>query len=169
MSAQTVFSSITLRSVLPWTAHLTLHGTRTGSLTIRMLSVLLFSVLQLYPISHSAEIHLQDNPKGIWSLAKSGKDMRWIVIHSSTKTEQAIIYHIEVLGRSPSDPAWKIKHLVAHMAITEQALTHSVVAPLASGYVYPETYDSAYRAWQAQNNGLGGAVCQIDINHCAKP
>lgn len=64
------------------------------------------------------------------------------------------------------DPAWRIVHLVPHMAITKQALRASVVEPLESGAVYPESFDDAYHAWQAQNDGAGGSICTSTVVDC---
>jgi len=109
---------------------------------------------------------LESNSAGIWSIADAPGMSRWIVIHDPGPSKTRGIYHIEVIGRKTGDPAWQIVHLVPHMAITEQALQASVVQPLRSGAVYPESFDDAYAAWQAQNDGTGGGVCTSTIVEC---
>jgi hypothetical protein len=52
------------------------------------------------------------------------------------------------------------------MAITREALRRSVVAPLQSGAVYPESFDDAFAAWRAQNHGAGGGVCTTSVEEC---
>ena len=106
------------------------------------------------------------NGAGIWAIGDGPGMKRWIVIHDPGASKANGIYHIEVIGRKTGDPAWRIVHLVPHMAITEQALQASVVEPLDSGAVYPESFDDAYHAWQAQNDGAGGTICTITVVEC---
>jgi hypothetical protein len=54
------------------------------------------------------------------------------------------------------------------MAITQSALAACVVKPLNKGAVYPETFDDAYKDWQKQNSGKGGAVCTSSLEQCMK-
>ena len=121
------------------------------------------------PLAWCADLRLQDHPKGIWSLPGTAKAHRWLVIHDPAQSEASGIYHIEVLSRLTRDPVWKITHRAKHMAITREALLRSVVAPLSTGAVYPESFDYAYTEWQARNGGAGGEVCESDVLHCLQP
>jgi len=109
---------------------------------------------------------LAPNGSGIWSIAEMPGMSRWVVIHDAETSKTTGVYHLEVIGRWNGDPAWKVIHLVPHMAITQAALLESIVEPLRSGAVYPEVFDDAYAAWQAQNDGAGGSVCTTTIIEC---
>lgn len=109
---------------------------------------------------------LGSNDSGIWSIGEGPGMERWIVIHEPGSSKANGVYHIEVIGRKTGDPEWRIVRLVPHMAITEQALQASVVEPLQGGAVYPESFDDAYAAWQAQNDGAGGSVCTMTVIEC---
>lgn len=103
---------------------------------------------------------------GIWSIGDAPGMKRWLVIHDPDAAKTTGIYHIEVIGRKHGDPAWQITRLVPHMAITEKALQESIVEPLDTGAVYPESFMDAYASWRAQNNGAGGSVCEQSVTQC---
>jgi hypothetical protein len=109
---------------------------------------------------------LRSHPTGIWSIAGTAQQNRWVIIHNLSQAKQTGIYHIEVIGRGKKDPVWQIQHIANHIALTEAALSQSVIAPLKKGAVYPESFDSAYQKWQTENNGAGGAVCQTEVLRC---
>lgn len=109
---------------------------------------------------------LEANRAGIWSIAGAPGMDRWIVIHDPESSKSTGVYHIEVVGRKTGDPSWQVVHIVPHMAITEQALRDSVIEPLVSGAVYPESFDDAYAAWLASNGGAGGEVCTRTVIEC---
>lgn len=123
------------------------------------------AAIMLSPATARAQ-DLASNTSGIWSIADMPGMSRWIVIHDPASAEDGGVYHIEVIGRKTGAPAWQTVHLVPHMAITEQALRASVVEPLQSGAVYPESFDDAYAAWQSQNDGAGGAICASTVVAC---
>jgi len=102
----------------------------------------------------------------IWSVEDAPGMKRWIVIHDADVSKSTGVYHIEVIARKTGDPAYKVIHLAPHMAITEQALADSVIEPLQSGAVYPENFNDAHAAWQAQNDGAGGSVCTSTVIEC---
>ena len=124
--------------------------------------VAVFMLLPEYAPAQGLDAHRA----GIWSIADAPGMSRWIVIHDPGTSQAAGIYHIEVIGRETGAPAWRIVHLAPHMAITERALRVSVVEPLESGAVYPESFDQAYAAWRAQNDGAGGSVCTTSVIEC---
>lgn len=109
---------------------------------------------------------LAANSTGIWSIAAAHGMDRWIVIHDPGMSKANGVFHIEVIGRRTGDPSWQIVHLAPHMAITESALLASIIEPLPGGAVYPESFDDAYAAWQAQNDGAGGSVCTSAVIEC---
>ena len=114
-----------------------------------------------------AESRLQQHPIGIWSIADGiDHERRWIIIHNLEEGMKSGVFHIEVIGRGKGQPAWNIRHISRHMAISENALLRSVIKPLKSGGVYPESFHDAYHAWQMQNNGKGGFVCHSDVLQC---
>ncbi|KAF0814972.1 hypothetical protein IGB42_00048 [Andreprevotia sp. IGB-42] len=89
-------------------------------------------------------------------------------LHDLARSGHTGIYHLEVLGLRRGDPAWKVRHLVDHMAITEEALLRSIIKPLKRGGVYPESFHWAYQAWQALNHGAGGDICQSNVLQCMR-
>jgi uncharacterized protein DUF5086 len=106
---------------------------------------------------------------GLWSLAPQGDTLRWIEIHNLDEAGRSGVFHVEVLARRRGDPAWKVKHVAPHVAITTAALERSVVAPLTRGAVYPETFDAAYRKWQEARSAGGRApVCDSTIDECLR-
>lgn len=109
---------------------------------------------------------LQRHEKGIWSIAGTASANRWIVIHNLREAAETGMYHIEVLGRGKGDPKWKVERIRPHLAITPQALDRSVLEPLSSGAVYPESFDDAFHRWQKER-ALGGAfVCKTSVLPC---
>ena len=109
---------------------------------------------------------LQRHEKGIWSIAGTATHDRWIVIHDLAEAARSGIYHIEVLARRKKDPRWKIERIRPHLAITAQALDRSIVAPLASGAVYPESFDDAFHRWQEERIRGSGIVCETSVLEC---
>ncbi len=113
-----------------------------------------------------AATDIASHEAGIWSIAPTDTMKRWIVIHNLQEAKVSGVFHLEVIGRNNGDAVWQIKHLVPHMAITEEALKKSVVAPLNRGGVYPETYENAYSMWLKENNGTGGSICNTSVVEC---
>jgi len=124
--------------------------------------IILFLML---PTMTTANNILSHEP-GIWSLPSTESMKRWVIIHNLHESRKSGIYHIEVIGRNNGDAIWQIKHLVAHMAITEQALKNSVITPLKKGGVYPETFDNAYAKWKKENKDKGGNICSTSVLEC---
>ena len=128
--------------------------------------VALALILGMTAKTDAAEIDIKSHSKGIWSIPGNDKEQRWIIIHNLTEARRTGIYQIEVISRKNGAPVWAIQHLANHMAITESALAHSVIKPLQKGAVYPESFDYAFKEWQAENNGMGGAVCKLTVLKC---
>lgn len=86
---------------------------------------------------------------GLWQIAAKGAQKRWIEIHNLDEAKQSGVFHIEVLGRTPGKARSAVEHVRGHMAITRAALLRSVLKPLKTGSVYPESFDSAHARWLA--------------------
>jgi Domain of unknown function (DUF5086) len=102
----------------------------------------------------------------LWSIGAPSGSVRWLEIHNLNTAKADGLYHVEVLERRSIDPPWKFNSLAPHMALTEEALRASVVAPFKRGSVHPGTYDSAYATWktaQAQNQAF---VCKSTVAAC---
>lgn len=126
-------------------------------------SILFIIALLLSPIAGAVDLHSSE----IWSIKGTKLQNRWIIIHPEIPSSG--IYHIEVIARAKGDPVWKIKHLANHLAITEAALSRSILAPLKKGAVYPESFNNGYSQWKSLNSGAGGEICQTDVVQCLKP
>ena len=114
----------------------------------------------------ASKLDINSHEMGIWSIAGSEKQQRWIVIHNLSEAKTTGIYHIEVIQRAAGAPTWQIVRLVNHMAITEKALKRSVIKSLDKGAVYPEPFNDAFAKWKMQNDGNGGAVCESSVMEC---
>ncbi|CAK0758379.1 DUF5086 domain-containing protein [Gammaproteobacteria bacterium] len=133
------------------------------------MKVVLLLTTILLPLDVScSEIDLSAHSIGIWSIAGTAHQLRWVIIHNLTAAKDTGIYHLEVIAKDRSAPAWKIERLVKHMAITKTALTASVVKPLTKGAVYPESFDYAFITWKEQNAGAGGTICETTVTDCIK-
>ena len=109
------------------------------------------------------------NPSGLWSLQAVADTERWVEIHNLDEAKASGLFHIEVLGRRRRDPVWRIQHLAPHLAITRAALERSVGKPLKTGAVYPESFDSAYQVWLADERaGKHPLVCDSSVDECLK-
>ncbi len=91
---------------------------------------------------------------GIWEIPGTDKETRWLIIHNLAEARET--------GR----PAWNVRRICDHMAITLPALERSVVRPLESGAVYPESFESAFAKWKKQAEG--GDVCATSVKDCLK-
>ncbi|MCX7066224.1 MAG: DUF5086 family protein [Methylococcales bacterium] len=132
------------------------------------MKTVIFLVILFFNYSASAEINLEANTTGIWSMPPTTQQNRWLIIHNLSEAQTTGIYHIEVIGRDKKAPVWKIKHLAAHIAIDNPALLKSIIKPLKKGDDYPESFDNALSTWQKENDGKGGAVCTTSVIECMK-
>jgi hypothetical protein len=102
----------------------------------------------------------------LWSIAAPSGSVRWLEIHNLNTAKADGLYHIEVLERRSIDPPWQFKSLAHHMAVTEEALRASAIAPFKRGSVHPERYDGAFEKWkiaQANNNAF---ICKTTVTAC---
>jgi len=134
----------------------------------RVIIITQFVLLFYVQSAFCAEIDLQSHKKGIWSIQGTAEKKMWVVIHNLNQAKVTEIYHIEIIARGVKEPAWKIDHVVTHMAITKSALAASVLKPLNKGAVYPESFEAAFNDWKTQNSGNGGDICKTNICDCMK-
>jgi Domain of unknown function (DUF5086) len=102
----------------------------------------------------------------LWSIDAPSGRVRWLEIHNLSTAKADGLYHIEVLERRSIDPPWKFTPLAHHMAVTEEALRASAIAPFKRGSVHPEAYDGAFANWkiaQANNNAF---ICNTTVVAC---
>jgi hypothetical protein len=129
-----------------------------------MKAIFIFCIFFISITINASEVNLQKNKNGIWSIKPTNTHSRWVIIHNLSQAESSGIYHIEVIARKFKYPKWQIEHVQKHMAITESALKNSVIAPLKTGDVYPESYNDGYQAWLKQ--GENAAICATTIIEC---
>jgi hypothetical protein len=132
------------------------------------MKTIIFLITLFFNYSVSAEINLEANTTGLWSITPTAQKNRWLIIHNLTDAQTTGIYHIEVIGRDKKAPVWHTNTLAAHIAIDKPALLKSIIKPLKKGDVYPESFDDALSKWQKENNGKGGAVCNTNVLDCIK-
>ncbi len=126
---------------------------------------LLFSTLSLWAFNaFSADLGARNAE--IWSIESTQYMSRWVVIHHHDNATPTGVYHIEVVGRNNGDAAWQVVRLVHHMAITDKALSGSVMESLDKGAVYPESFNYAFSAWKKENDGKGGEICNTSVVEC---
>ena len=135
---------------------------------MHIMKIIIFLITLFFNYAVYAEINLEANNAGIWSITPTDQQNRWLIIHNLTEAKTTGIYHIEVIGRNKKAPIWQIKHLAAHIAINKPALLKSIIKPLKKGDVYPESFDNAFSVWQKENDGKGGAVCTTSVIECMK-
>jgi hypothetical protein len=105
---------------------------------------------------------------GIWEIAGKGGLRRWIVIHNLDEAKGTGIFHIEVIGREKGRPSWDIRRICNHMAVTQGALARSVLRPLKSGAVYPESFDDAYARWKKDAEAGNRVICDRSVLECLR-
>jgi len=117
-------------------------------------------------VRRPAAVDIFAAPKGIWAIPAPEGCTRWIVIHNLDEARQSGIFHIEVLEREDGKPDWEFRRLCSHMALTQEALEHSVLRPLEKGAVYPESFDDAYAAWKREAADGEAPVCSSSVAEC---
>ncbi|MBG4785029.1 DUF5086 family protein [Pseudomonas aeruginosa] len=104
----------------------------------------------------------------LWSLPAAPGLSRWLIVHHLSRAAADGLYHVEVLERRQGQQPWQFQRLAAHLALTEQALRASIVAPLKRGGVYPESYQFAYRQWQERQAAGQAPVCRRTVDECLR-
>jgi Domain of unknown function (DUF5086) len=107
----------------------------------------------------------------IWILPSTPTEQVWLEVHAIDGDGAEATYHISVLSKIKADPAWKITHVVAHMAITELALRNGPLrpAPKTVRAAYPETYDAGYAEWIKLNSQGIAPICSTSVMECLYP
>jgi hypothetical protein len=130
--------------------------------------VLLLAVVMLAHHAHARAIDeaaLYAHTAGLWQIASKGPLTRWIEIHNLEEAKQSGVFHIEVLGRAQGKARGPVEHVRSHMAITPAALLRSVLKPLKTGSVYPESFNSAHARWLSLP-AAARAVCDRNVVAC---
>ena len=103
-------------------------------------------------------------PMSTWRLPGTPTEVRWLEIHQI----EGPLFHISVLSRVKGQPIWSLKHLTAHMAITEPALRRSVTGPAPKErFSYPEQYNEGYDHWQKLQAKGNAPICETSVLECA--
>ena len=103
-------------------------------------------------------------PMSAWRLPGTATEVRWLEIHQIDGS----LFHVSVLSRVKGQPVWSLKHLAAHMAITEAALRRSVTGPaLKERFSYPEQYNEGYDRWQKLRASGNAPICESSVLECA--
>ena len=102
----------------------------------------------------------------LWSISAPSGSVRWLEIHNLNTAKADGLYHIEVLEKRSPDPPWKFKSLAHHMAVTEQALRASAIAPFKRGSVNPATYDAAFEKWKSAHANNNAFICETTVMAC---
>ncbi|MBU0990987.1 MAG: DUF5086 domain-containing protein [Proteobacteria bacterium] len=119
------------------------------------------------PVCHTEEqIDIFEYPTGIWAIAGLPDQDRWIIIHNLEEAKKTGVFHIEVIGREKGQPVWSIKHICNHMAVSAEALRRSVIRPLKTGAVYPESFDTAFAEWKKKAANNEAPVCRTSVTEC---
>jgi hypothetical protein len=118
--------------------------------------------------SGEAEPDIFGHKPGIWQIADSAGQKRWLIIHNLEDAKNTGLFHIEIIGRNKGQPVWSIVRLCDHMAISQEALRRSVIRPLKSGGVYPESFDAAYAKWKNKSDQGRSDICTTTVADCLR-
>lgn len=128
--------------------------------------LLLFLVPEPFRVAGDAGPDIFRHSTGIWEVRETAGQKRWLIIHNLKEAETSGLFHIEIIGRDKGQPVWSIVHIRNHMAITLDALKRSVIRPLKSGAVYPESFNTAYAHWKKEAEQGRQAICATTITDC---
>ena len=103
-----------------------------------------------------------------WLIPGAPGKITWIEIHNPTEAPVSGIAHIEVLTRKKGAHGGEIERVCPHLAITTEALCRSVTRPYKTLGLYPESYFSAYREWQAAEKQRTAPICSSSIQEFLK-
>ena len=132
-----------------------------------VIAVLLLFLLPETPrVAGDAGPDIFGHPSGIWQVQGTATQKRWLIIHNLKEARTSGLFHIEIIGRDKGQPVWAVVHVCNHMAITLEALKRSIIRPLKSGAVYPESFDSAYARWMKEADQGQPEICTTTIADC---
>ena len=132
------------------------------------LMLMLFAGALIGEVHAVTDAQIYSHKAGIWQIAEKGTLSRWIVIHNLDEARGSGIFHIEVIGREKGRQSWEIKRIRPHMAVTLEALKRSVIKPLQTGAVYPESFDDAYATGKKDFDAGKKDVCDTSVLECIK-
>jgi len=108
-------------------------------------------------------------PMSAWRLLATSSADRWVEVHEIEGAGAHKIFHVSVLSLEKGLPAWNIKHVVPHMAITEAALRRSVTGPAPKQRMsYPEQYNEGYSQWRKLRSQGNAPICETSVFECAR-
>jgi hypothetical protein len=128
----------------------------------------LVGVLFFSSLFASAEGPVRSFEQEIWEVHGPADKLTWLIIHNLEEAKQTGLFHIEVVARKKNAPKWAVEHVCNHLAITAEALERSVIRPLSSGKVYPESFDSAYAEWRKKAESGEKVICTTSLEDCLK-
>lgn len=128
--------------------------------------LLLFLFPEMPRAAGDAAPDIFGHPSGIWQVQATAGQKRWLIIHNLKEARISGIFHIEIIGRDKGRPGWSVVHVCNHMALTLEALKRSVIRPLKSGAVYPESFDSAYARWKNEADQGRPEICTTTVMDC---
>ena len=135
-----------------------------------MAFVILLSAPMLWPFTAAGDDgpDIFGHPLGIWKIEGNALQKQWLIIHNLEEARHSGLFHIEIIGRKKGQPTWSIIRIRNHMAISLEALKRSVIRPLKSGGVYPESFDSAYARWKEAADQGRADICISTVADCLK-
>jgi hypothetical protein len=104
----------------------------------------------------------------VWRLSSPPGTFRWLEIHNLDDARSTGIYHVQVLERSANSPPWEFRSLADHMAITAMGIRASIQGVASEKAVYPETFNTAYRAWKKLEARGEAPVCNLEVAKCLR-
>ena len=134
--------------------------------TIAPVASLLLLVVAFLPVRGDAGADLFNHEPGIWQIEDAPGQKRWLIIHNLAEAKATGIFHIEIIGRRDGQSTWSIMHICDHMAITQAALERSVIRPLKSGAVYPESFEAALARWKKEAAQGRQHICTTSVSEC---
>jgi hypothetical protein len=98
-----------------------------------------------------------------WEIAGKTGYVTWVEIHNSQEAGTGGIAHVSVMTRKKSAPVWEPEWLCPHIAITTEALQHSVIRPFKTRGTYPERFKEAYARWKEDEKNGTALICTTSI------
>jgi hypothetical protein len=108
-------------------------------------------------------------PMSAWRLPATPSSDRWLEVREIEGLGAHRLFHVSVLSLEKGRPAWNIKHVVCHMAITEVALRRSITGPAPKQRMsYPEQYNEGYGQWLKLKAQGTAPICETSVLECAR-
>jgi hypothetical protein len=104
----------------------------------------------------------------VWRLPSPPGTFRWLEIHNLDDAQATGIYHVQVLERSANSPPAEFRSLADHVAITAAGIRASIQGVATEKSVYPEDFNTAYRAWKKLEAQGQAPVCNLEVAKCLR-